>query len=218
MNRYLAAQGDRVPVHSVEEIVKSRRFHPSVQSRLESAQLGEGPEQRGLPGGARVPGRGPRGRRQDDGRAEARCVRLPDVEQPAAADRRPEHAARRQQPVLLADDRVSGHQRADGIHARRDAAGRPHAASVARGASRRCSSSRTPTSRRRVTGARRPRRLRCAESEVSGQSISVMIWCPETSRPRGRASPAARAASRRRTSPASSPRRHPASAAAGSWT
>jgi amidase len=44
MNRYLAAQGDRVPVHSVEEIVKSRRFHPSVQSRLESAQMGEGPD------------------------------------------------------------------------------------------------------------------------------------------------------------------------------
>jgi Asp-tRNA(Asn)/Glu-tRNA(Gln) amidotransferase A subunit family amidase len=44
MNRYLAAQGDRVKVHSVDEIIKSRRFHPSVQSRLESSQLGEGPE------------------------------------------------------------------------------------------------------------------------------------------------------------------------------
>jgi amidase len=44
MNRYLAAQGDRVPVHSVEEIIKSRRFHPSVQPRLESSQLGEGPD------------------------------------------------------------------------------------------------------------------------------------------------------------------------------
>ncbi|MGE5358767.1 MAG: amidase family protein [Bacteroidales bacterium] len=46
MNRYLAAQGERVPVHSIEEIIKSRRFHPSVQARLESAQQGqaEGPE------------------------------------------------------------------------------------------------------------------------------------------------------------------------------
>ncbi len=44
MNRYLTAQGDRVPIHSVEEIVKSRRFHPSVQQRLEGAQMGEGPE------------------------------------------------------------------------------------------------------------------------------------------------------------------------------
>jgi Asp-tRNA(Asn)/Glu-tRNA(Gln) amidotransferase A subunit family amidase len=46
INRYLAAQGDRVPVHSLDEIVKSRRFHPSVQTRLEGAQQGsaEGPE------------------------------------------------------------------------------------------------------------------------------------------------------------------------------
>lgn len=40
MNRYLAALGDKVPVHSVEEIIKSRRFHPSVQRRLEQAQEG----------------------------------------------------------------------------------------------------------------------------------------------------------------------------------
>ena len=52
-----------------------------------------------------------------DGRDAGR-VRLSDVEQPAAAHRRPEHAARRQQPVLLADDRLSRHQRADGLHAR----------------------------------------------------------------------------------------------------
>lgn len=46
INRYLAAQGDRVPVHSLEEIIKSRRFHPSVQARLERSQQGtaEGPE------------------------------------------------------------------------------------------------------------------------------------------------------------------------------
>jgi len=46
MNRYLAAHGDRVPVRSVAEILKSRRFHPSVQVRLESAERGteEGPE------------------------------------------------------------------------------------------------------------------------------------------------------------------------------
>ena len=46
MNRYLAGHGDRVPVHSVEEILKSRRFHPSVQVRLEGAERGtpSGPE------------------------------------------------------------------------------------------------------------------------------------------------------------------------------
>jgi Asp-tRNA(Asn)/Glu-tRNA(Gln) amidotransferase A subunit family amidase len=38
INRYLAGLGDRAPVHSLDEIVKSRRFHPSVQLRLERAQ------------------------------------------------------------------------------------------------------------------------------------------------------------------------------------
>jgi Asp-tRNA(Asn)/Glu-tRNA(Gln) amidotransferase A subunit family amidase len=42
INRYLAAQGDRVPVHSLEEVIRSRKFHPSVQVRLQSAQ--DGPE------------------------------------------------------------------------------------------------------------------------------------------------------------------------------
>jgi Asp-tRNA(Asn)/Glu-tRNA(Gln) amidotransferase A subunit family amidase len=40
MNRYLAALGDRVPVRSVEEIIKSRAFHPSVELRLQRAQEG----------------------------------------------------------------------------------------------------------------------------------------------------------------------------------
>ncbi len=40
LNRYLAAQGDRVPVKSLAEIVKSGRFHPSAQYRLESAEKG----------------------------------------------------------------------------------------------------------------------------------------------------------------------------------
>jgi amidase len=38
INEYLAAQGDRVPVHSLTEIIRSRRFHPSIQNRLESAE------------------------------------------------------------------------------------------------------------------------------------------------------------------------------------
>jgi Asp-tRNA(Asn)/Glu-tRNA(Gln) amidotransferase A subunit family amidase len=42
INRYLAAHGDRVPVKSLEEIIKSRRFHPTVQRRLEQSQ--ESPE------------------------------------------------------------------------------------------------------------------------------------------------------------------------------
>jgi Asp-tRNA(Asn)/Glu-tRNA(Gln) amidotransferase A subunit family amidase len=37
INRYLAGHGDRIPVRSLEEIVKSRRFHPTVQRRLEQS-------------------------------------------------------------------------------------------------------------------------------------------------------------------------------------
>jgi len=36
LNRYLAGLGDKAPMHSLDEIVKSRRFHPSIQARLES--------------------------------------------------------------------------------------------------------------------------------------------------------------------------------------
>jgi amidase len=38
INRYLAAHGERVPVRALDEIVRSRRYHPSVQLRLERAQ------------------------------------------------------------------------------------------------------------------------------------------------------------------------------------
>ena len=38
LNRYLAGLGDKAPMHSLDEIVKSRRFHPSIQQRLESSQ------------------------------------------------------------------------------------------------------------------------------------------------------------------------------------
>jgi len=37
LNRYLAAWGDRVPLKSLAEIVKSGRFHPNNQRRLETA-------------------------------------------------------------------------------------------------------------------------------------------------------------------------------------
>jgi Asp-tRNA(Asn)/Glu-tRNA(Gln) amidotransferase A subunit family amidase len=40
INRYLAAQGDRVPVHTLDEIIRSRRFHPSIEARLTAAQAG----------------------------------------------------------------------------------------------------------------------------------------------------------------------------------
>ncbi len=42
LDRYLAAQGDRVPVKSLAEIIRSGRYYPPNQGRLESA--GKGPE------------------------------------------------------------------------------------------------------------------------------------------------------------------------------
>ena len=41
LNQYLARLGDKAPLHSLEEIVKSRRFHPSIQARLESGQAAD---------------------------------------------------------------------------------------------------------------------------------------------------------------------------------
>src|SRR5262249_6936422 len=38
INRYLASKGDRVPVKSLAEVVKSGQFHPTVQRRLEQAE------------------------------------------------------------------------------------------------------------------------------------------------------------------------------------
>ena len=40
INRYLAGHGDKAPVKSLAEIVKSGRFHPTVQRRLEQANDG----------------------------------------------------------------------------------------------------------------------------------------------------------------------------------
>jgi Asp-tRNA(Asn)/Glu-tRNA(Gln) amidotransferase A subunit family amidase len=40
INRWLASHGDRVPVKSLAGIIESRRFHPTVQRRLEQSQEG----------------------------------------------------------------------------------------------------------------------------------------------------------------------------------
>ena len=41
LNRYLAGLGDKAPMHSLDEVIKSRRFHPSIQQRLESSQASD---------------------------------------------------------------------------------------------------------------------------------------------------------------------------------
>jgi amidase len=38
LERYLAARGQNAPVHTIDEILKSGNFHPSVQLRLQAAQ------------------------------------------------------------------------------------------------------------------------------------------------------------------------------------
>ena len=62
LNRYLAALGDKAPMHSLEEIVKSRRFHPSIQVRLESGQAADD-----------VPGVSPGCRSRDEFREKLRA-------------------------------------------------------------------------------------------------------------------------------------------------
>ena len=39
INDWLARQGDRAPVHSLAEVIASRRFHPTIQARLEASQV-----------------------------------------------------------------------------------------------------------------------------------------------------------------------------------
>ncbi len=65
LNRYLAGLGDKAPRHSLEEIIKSRRFHPSIQVRLESAQAADD-----------VPGQTPGCRSRDEFRDKLRAAVL----------------------------------------------------------------------------------------------------------------------------------------------
>jgi amidase len=43
---WLASHGDRIPMHSLDDIVASRKFHPSIQVRLQAAQqsIPQGPD------------------------------------------------------------------------------------------------------------------------------------------------------------------------------
>ena len=121
LNRFLAGHGDKIPMKSLTEIVKSRRFHPTVAQRLEQAEAGasNGPETDACKAETTYRDQVRAAVNQGDGRAENRCVGLSDVEQPAAADRRSQHAGWRQQPVLLADHRLPRDSSADGLHTRR---------------------------------------------------------------------------------------------------
>jgi Asp-tRNA(Asn)/Glu-tRNA(Gln) amidotransferase A subunit family amidase len=65
LNRYLERLGDRAPMHSLAEIIKSRRFHPSIQVRLESGQAADD-----------VPGETPGCLRRDEFRQKLRAAVL----------------------------------------------------------------------------------------------------------------------------------------------
>ena len=43
LERYLAARGQNAPVHTIDEILKSGNFHPTVQLRLQAAQAATQP-------------------------------------------------------------------------------------------------------------------------------------------------------------------------------
>ncbi len=46
LNRFLAGAGPNVPMHSLDEVIKSRQFHPSIEKRLLDAQaIADSPEQ-----------------------------------------------------------------------------------------------------------------------------------------------------------------------------
>ncbi len=62
LNNYLRGLADKTPMHSLDEIVKSRRFHPSIQQRLESAEASDD-----------VPGQSPGCRSRDEFREKLRA-------------------------------------------------------------------------------------------------------------------------------------------------
>ena len=97
-------------------------FHPSIEARLKrrKQEPANGPDTPACKAEARLSRQRSRGGRCKTMDAiEAGRARLSDVEQPAAAHRRSQYAARRQQPGVLADHRLAGDHRADGLHARR---------------------------------------------------------------------------------------------------
>src|SRR4051812_17144262 len=65
LNEYLARLGDKAPMHSLDEIIKSRRFHPSIQTRLEGGQAADD-----------VPGRTPSCLKRDEFREALRAAVL----------------------------------------------------------------------------------------------------------------------------------------------
>ena len=80
INRYFASHGDTIPMKSLAEVVKSGRFHPTVQRRLEQANDGpdNGPDTPACKAETEYREQVRAARAEDDGRAQARrvwCIR-----------------------------------------------------------------------------------------------------------------------------------------------
>ena len=127
INRYLAAHGDACPSQARRDRQVAAAFIPPFSGgwNRPSRDAENGPETPACKAEAayREQVRAAVAKTMDA--TEAGRVRLSDVEQSAATDRRSQHAARRQQPVLFADHRLSRDPGADGLHAR-GLAGRPY--------------------------------------------------------------------------------------------
>src|SRR3954452_1367610 len=65
LNEYLGRLSDKAPMHSLDEIIQSRRFHPSIQTRLEGGQAADD-----------VPGRTPSCLKRDEFREALRAAVL----------------------------------------------------------------------------------------------------------------------------------------------
>ena len=120
INDYLPRLAPDAQVKTLEDIIKSGKFHPSIEKRLLDRQA-EPPLDRepALRAGRPEHAADARGRAEGDGRQHARRAGLSDVGLSAAHDRRPQHAPRQQQPAPVATDRLPRDHRSHGLRARR---------------------------------------------------------------------------------------------------
>ena len=117
------------PVTAEADARRPATYMDFLQTDLDGVRIGL-PSVRGDAGHERAVHRGagrggaPEGRRAGrDGRPRCRRSRVPHVEQPAAARRRPHVPARQQQPDPVTADRLPGDHGADGLRVGRRAAG-----------------------------------------------------------------------------------------------
>ena len=125
INRYLASHGDKVPVRSLAEIVKSNRFHPTVQRRLEQAEQGaeNGPDTPACKAEQEYRERVRQAVLQVMDASTLDAFVYPTWSNPPRLIGDLNTPAGDNCTVLLADHRIPGDSGADGLHARRRAAG-----------------------------------------------------------------------------------------------